>query len=134
MIQRLLVLLCVVVIAPTILLPGVLYADWEDGLVPEECQSPVTWDACTICHVQQMAVNILEFFFVLACIVAALLFVNAGILYIFSSANPANISKAHRLFMNTLIGLIIILAAWLIIGVVMELSDYSTTWMEFLCT
>ncbi len=75
---------------------------------------------CTPCELVALAQRILNFFVFAVVIVAALLFVNAGVLYLFAPASPANISKAHRLFIRTLIGLIIVLAAFLFIDFAMK--------------
>jgi len=74
---------------------------------------------CNFCDLQVLALNILNFFILISAVVAALLFLNAGFLYITSSANPGNISKAHKIFGNTLVGMIIIFAAWLIVNQIM---------------
>ena len=88
---------------------------------------------CTVCDAQRLAKSVLDFLIVLSTIIATLLFVNAGVLYIFSPAKPGNIEKAHHLFTSTLVGLVILLAAYLIIGTLMTLSTESSTWKSFLC-
>ncbi len=94
---------------------------------------------CTVCDSQIMMMSILNFLITFAVIVAALLFVNAGVLYVMSPSNPGNVSRAHKIFTNTLIGLIIILVAYLLIDTVMK-SLYANPkatewgpWNEFLC-
>ena len=76
-------------------------------------------DECNFCDLQVLALNILNFLVLISAVVAALLFLNAGFLYITSSANPGNISKAHKIFGNTLVGMIVIFASWLIINQIM---------------
>jgi len=83
--------------------------------------------ACSFCDLMRLAQNIINFLVYAGVLIAALLFVNAGVLYVMSSASPGNVSKAHRIFINTLIGLIIVLAAWLVIDVVMKTLLNSTT-------
>jgi Transglycosylase SLT domain/Type IV secretion system pilin len=90
---------------------------------------------CDVCDLQILAGNIINYFVIIMTVVAALLFVNAGVLYIFSPANPANIAKAHKIFTSTLVGLVIILGAWLIISTVMS-AVYDTSfgdWKTDLC-
>jgi hypothetical protein len=91
---------------------------------------------CTICDVQILAMNILRFMVAFVILMAALLFVNAGVLYIMSPANPGNIARAHKMFTSTIVGLIIVLAAYLIIDTIMR-ALYSQgplgPWSEFLC-
>jgi len=76
-------------------------------------------DECRFCDLQVLAMNVLNFLVLISAVVAALLFLNAGILYIMSSANPGNIAKAHKIFGSALVGMIIIFAAWLIINQIM---------------
>jgi hypothetical protein len=98
---------------------------------------------CRVCDLQVLAMNLINFFVMVSVFVAALLFVNAGFLYILSSTNPGNIAKAHKLFFNTLVGFIIILGAYLIISAIMtvlygdattpsELFSVAGNWNEIL--
>ena len=75
----------------------------------------------------------------ISAVVAALLFVNAGVLYVMSSANPGNIAKAHKIFTSTLVGAVIIFASWLLINTVMSSlvnrgNIRFTGWNNLLCT
>lgn len=92
---------------------------------------------CTICDLQVLAMNVLNFFVLISTVVAALLFFNAGFLYVTSPSNTGNISKAHSIFTSTLVGIIIILAAWLIINTIMvgllNPSGPLGTWNNVLC-
>lgn len=94
-----------------IIFPGIVGAQ---GLVP--C---VGTDECGICDLVTLANNVMKILIVLGVVVAALVFVNAGFLYLTSSTNPGNISRGHSLFTSALVGLVIILAAWLIIDAIM---------------
>lgn len=91
---------------------------------------------CTLCDLQKTATNVVEFIITLATVMATLLFVNAGILYVLSPANPGNIAKAHRLFTNTLIGFILILSSWLIVSLIMSTLYNSSfgTWNNVFCS
>jgi hypothetical protein len=96
-----------------------------------------SWEDCQICQLQVLAMNIMELFVVLVVILAAILFVNAGVLYVLSPSNISNISKAHKLFFNTLVGLIIVLVAWMVISFIMGglLNDgYVADWTNALCS
>ena len=103
----------------------VSYANADtNGLVPCGNGVPTAgntqWaDECTICFLQQLAINVMEWFITIAVVVATALFVNTGILYVLSPSNPGNIAKAHHLFFATLIGMIIVFSAWMIINTVM---------------
>jgi hypothetical protein len=93
-------------------------------------------DECSLCDLQILAVRFVNFVILLATAVSALLFTNAGFLYVMSPANPGNIAKAHHLFINTLVGFVVILAAWLIVNLAMSLllSPTFGDWKNVLCT
>ncbi|GIW68129.1 MAG: hypothetical protein KatS3mg099_077 [Candidatus Parcubacteria bacterium] len=55
----------------------------------------------------------------LAALAAAIAFVYAGILYVVSPANPGKIQEAHKIFWTVLWGLVITLAAWIIVNTVL---------------
>ena len=57
--------------------------------------------------------------FTLSVPIAAIMFAYAGFLYITSGANPGEREKASSIFINVAIGLIIALAAWLIISTIL---------------
>lgn len=78
------------------------------------------YDECTTCGLVTLAKNLIDIAVFLAVCVAALLFMYAGALYLFSSSSPGNISKAHRIFWDVLLGLVAVLAAWMVIDVVMK--------------
>jgi hypothetical protein len=97
---------------------------------------------CSICDTQTLAFTVLNYLITLGVIIAALLFVNAGVLYVTSPGNSGNIAKAHRIFTSTLVGLIIMLAAWLLIDLIMKAlfsegemigAQKVGPWNNFLC-
>jgi hypothetical protein len=51
---------------------------------------------------------------------AALTFAYAGFLYITSGGDPGKKSEAHKVFYATILGLIVILAAWLIVKAILS--------------
>lgn len=79
-------------------------------------------DECTICHLQILAQNIIRFLVAISVAVAALLFANAGFLYVTSPGNAGNISRAHHLFTSTLVGIIIILVAYLLVDTILKMT------------
>ncbi len=123
-------------------------ADDAEGLVP--CGDNITVEygknsagkevfrytgECAVCHFQRLIDRGLDFLVAFGVAFAALLFVNAGMLYATASANASNVSKAHKLFTNALTGLVLILAAYLLIDVVMKslVGGKFGTWNELLC-
>ncbi len=96
-----------------------------------------TVGGCTVCDMVATAKRVIDFVFTVGMAIAALLLVNAGVLYVTAGGAPAAVSKAHRIFFNTLIGLIITLASWLLIDTVMK-AVYNDSqwgpWNELLCS
>ncbi len=86
------------------------------GLVP--CGGPGQ-DACTTCHALQLAQNVVEFIVQVSFVIAALLFAYAGFLF-FTSSAVDSISTAKNIFTNTVVGIIIILTAWLLVNVLLH--------------
>jgi hypothetical protein len=67
------------------------------------------------------------------------MFVYAGILYFSASARQDNIKKAHGIFSRVFVGLVLVLAAWLIIDVVMKTLAGDTgnggrVWNDIQCS
>ncbi len=92
------------------------------------------------CQLVQLAQNIINFLIYISIVFATLLFMWAGVLYITSGPNPDQISKAHKIFWNVLIGLIVVLGAWLIINTILLaiVSDSAerrsiAPWVSILC-
>lgn len=76
--------------------------------------------ACTVCDLAKLAQNILNDGIYIAVFMSALLFAWAGFLYLTNVANSGQHSKAVEVFKNVVIGLVIILASWLVVDVVMR--------------
>lgn len=95
---------------------------------------------CTVCDFQKTLMYVLNFLVATMVAVAALLFVNAGFYYLTAQGSAAKVSKAHRLFVNTLTGLVLVLAAYLLVDVFMKtlvkdegnVNGYGP-WNEILC-
>ncbi len=75
---------------------------------------------CTICDIAQVAQNVLNTGIFIAVFLSAILFAWAGGIYLTNIVNPSGITKAKTLFGSVLIGLLIILGAWLIIDTLMK--------------
>lgn len=108
--------------------PIVMYA----ALVP--CNGP----DCTPCHVAQLAQNILTFLIEITVILAGIAFAIAGLMMVTAGGNMGQVEKAKGVFTNVAIGLIILLAAWLIVDTVMKLfvdqSKLLQPWNQIQCT
>ncbi len=89
-------------------------------IVPDNCRGDSNRGGCqSICDIAQLAQNILNAAIYLAVFLSAVLFAWAGFLYLTNVASSGQHSKAVDVFKNVAIGLVIILAGWLIIDTVM---------------
>jgi hypothetical protein len=85
-------------------------------IVPSICQSC----ACGWGGFFQVIQNVLSIGVSLSVFFAVLLFAYAGFLFVTNPANPENIEKGKETIKNAVIGLIIVLGAWLIVNTVMN--------------
>ncbi len=110
-------------------LPPVAYAQLDGALV--SCLGPY----CQLCDLMVTLNNVIRFAVAFSVVVATLMFVYAGALYVTSAANEGNIKKAHGIFSKVFIGLVIILVAWLIIDLIMKvfLSGSFGPWNDIKC-
>lgn len=94
-----------------------LIADAQFGpIVPEACrQCP-----CGYGGVLAIIQNLVNFAIGIAIVIATLILVWGGILYIMSPTNPESRSTANKMLINAVIGLLITLSAWLIVDFVMK--------------
>ncbi|KND47250.1 MAG: Penicillin-resistant DD-carboxypeptidase [Parcubacteria bacterium C7867-004] len=85
-------------------------------LVPEACRSC----PCGFAGVLQIIQNFMNLGISLSIIIATIIIAAGGFMYILSSTNPESRSKANKMLMNAVIGLLIVLSAWLIVDFVMK--------------
>jgi hypothetical protein len=88
------------------------YSFSENGIVP--CGGPGE-EECEFKHFIKVIENGLNFIFILIVPLAAIAFTYAGILYMTGGASPDKRKKANGIFLNVVIGIVVILAAWLIV-------------------
>lgn len=75
---------------------------------------------CTKCELLHLVDNLIDFIMIaLAPIVATLFFIISGTFIMLGGANPGMLARGKRMFTDTLIGLIIIMLAWLITNTLM---------------
>jgi hypothetical protein len=98
---------------------------------------------CTLCDAQVSASNLLSAIIFASIIFAGVLFIYAGVLFLFFPVNPANISTAFVIIRRTTVGLAIVLVSWLAVDTAMRhlfvdskasnfFSQYGP-WNNFLC-
>lgn len=78
---------------------------------------PCRGESCTPCYLLVMVSDIINFMIRdLAFPLAGLLFLIGGIMMVMSSASENNYKKGKTIIVNTLIGVVIVLAAWAIVN------------------
>ena len=100
------------------LAPVFVAAQIPNQIVP--CTGATGDKPCTICHIAELAQNVLNTGIYIAVFLSAVLFAWAGFKYLTNVANSGEISRAKEIFMNVAIGLIIILAGWLVVDTLMK--------------
>lgn len=86
-------------------------------IVPETC---INVGGCqSVCDLATVAQNVLNTGIYIAVFLSAVLFAWAGWLYLTSVAG-GEISRAKEIFMNVAVGLVIILAGWLVVDTLMR--------------
>ncbi len=81
----------------------------------------VVSDPCTYADIVILAQSIIHFLiFDLAAPIAVIMFAYAGFLYITNGGNESKIKQAHDIFLYVFWGLVITLAAWLVVNFVLS--------------
>ena len=114
------VLMLVVVICPTL----ALAAGIPDKIVP--CNGT----DCTVCSIATLAQNVLNMGIYLAVFLAAVLFAWAGVIFLTNRGNPGEITRAKGIFFNVMVGLVGVLAAWLLIDTIMYTFMGNHLWSQ----
>lgn len=79
--------------------------------------SPTAATECGFVELITEVQVVLDFLiFKIAAPLAALMFAYAGFLYVTNAGNESQIKQAHEIFWNVFIGLVIALAAWLVVS------------------
>jgi hypothetical protein len=88
---------------------------------------PIVPDTCTgaggcqsICDLATLAQNILNDGIYIAVFLSAVLFAWAGWQFMTAGGNPSELKRAKSVFSSVFIGLVILLAAWLIVDTLMS--------------
>lgn len=105
-------------VSTLLILPFVASAALPKQIVPEDCNQK---GGCqSICDIVTLAQNVLNFGIFMAVVLSAFLFAYAGWNMITAGGNSEVYAKGKRVFGNVLIGLIIILAGWIVIDTLMK--------------
>ena len=84
-------------------------------------ENPIGFD-----NLQELIEAIAIFVFRLALIIAPIMLIYAGFLFITSSGEPEKVRKAKNVFVYTLIGLVIVLTAWGLVAVIESVLQSSS--------
>ena len=97
-------------------LPIYTYAvwGWKDSLVPGCGGKP-----CGYTELLTLLSNIIDFGVLLAPILAVLAFIYAGFQYVTAGGEESKISEAHKIFLDAVIGLIIVFVAYFLIKTIL---------------
>lgn len=98
----------------------------DSGLVP--CTDG---KACNFNMLMKLVDNVIKFvLFQMVVPIAAIMFFYAGLLMVTSGGESAEAkTKAKSIFLNTILGLCIALAAWLIISTLLAILGYEGSWI-----
>jgi len=107
------------ILAFLVVVPGFAFAQniLTDGIVP--CGSGGK-PPCDFAMLIQLVQNLITFALIIAAPLAAIMFAYAGFLYLTAAGETGKISKAHGIFMTVFWGIVIVLAAWLIVNTIFE--------------
>lgn len=95
---------------------------------------------CTVCDLLVLFQNVLDFAIKTAFLIVIIFIIYGGFRLIFSGGNEANIKTGQKIMTNAIIGLVIILCAWLIVNTVFWLiktiggKNYTGTWFHINCS
>lgn len=76
--------------------------------------------ACQLCQVAQLGNNLLNFAVYAATLVAVIVIVLAGFRYLTAGVNPGAIGSAKSMIIKAVLGLMFVLAAWLIVNTIIR--------------
>ena len=89
-------------------------------------------DACTFCHFFVMLDRIIDFLIApptgIVFIIATLMLVIGGVLFVISAGEPAKIATATKTMTAAVLGLVIIFAAWLFINLFYTVIGVKGDW------
>ncbi len=109
-----------------ILLPAIAYG--QTGLVP--CNGSTTpCNFNTLMELINRGIQFLLFDFSIP--FAAILFAYAGFILVTSGGSDEKRTQAKKIFTNVALGLVIALAAWLIVETILHALGYEGAWIGF---
>lgn len=101
-------------------------------IVPQTCDGPT----CQACHLVLLADNIIEFLISIFAVIGAILVAWAGLLMATSRGDTGQLARGKSILLNSIVGLVIMLVAWLVVDTIMKTlagSDAYGMWQEIKC-
>ena len=86
---------------------------------------------CRVCDLATLAQNLINTGIFIVIFLSAILFAYAGFVYLSAYGDEGKIKKAHEIFSDVAIGLVIILSAWLIVDTLMHImtgTKFGQNW------
>lgn len=128
--------LCLILLTVLFLYPLLPQFAFAQGLVP--CSG----SECGTCQLVTLAENIIDILIIIMVGIAAILIAYAGYLMVISAGNASKFQRGKGIFTNVIIGLIIMLVAWLIIDTMLRTllpngvvaQNASLPWNRIQCT
>lgn len=105
--------------------PLLVFAAWSPGdpLVPDLfLRGNFEPHQVQACHLVELVDNLLDFAVYISALVATIMFVYAGFLYVTAASRPENLNQAKGIFGKVFLGFIIVLTAWLIINLILHVT------------
>lgn len=117
--------LALVIILIILIMPALSFAQ---GLVPD-CPAK----GCGWTELMDLVNKVINFIlFKMAVPIAAIMFAYAGFLLVTAGGEAAGArTKAKSIFTNAVLGLVIAVAAWLIISTILSILGYQGAWIGF---
>lgn len=111
-----------------VLLPSVLLAQTalNNPIVPKDCTGQ---GGCqSICDIATVAQNVLNVAIFVIIFLSAFLFAWGGWKYLTAMGSESEVHAAKELLWNVMIGLVLILAAWLLVNTLIETLTSNSVW------
>ncbi len=86
------------------------------------------WDdtqSCQLCHGFVLFKNLIDFIIILSFAIATLMLAVGGVMYAISAGNEGMLRQAKAILKSTVIGLIIMLTSWLLVGFVLQVMGVA---------
>lgn len=118
-------LIMISLLLSALFIPSFVSAKTVSGLIPcgnvETNGGIAAGQECDFNDLILLAQNVINFLiFKLAAPLAAVMFAYAGFLYLTNGGNESKVKQAHDIFWYVFLGLVVALAAWLVVNFILE--------------